>query len=71
MRHSGKCFIALLFALCIPVLIWIGAGSALYSVYRGKKKQRLAEMIQNLTCSIDTDCPPGMICISGRCVPAD
>ena len=36
-------------------------------------KRRIAgsimERIENLVCSIDSDCPEGYLCISGKCVP--
>jgi hypothetical protein len=31
------------------------------------KRSRVANL--NLMCSIDTDCPPGYICVNGHCVP--
>jgi hypothetical protein len=26
--------------------------------------------ITNLVCSINSDCPPGFVCVNGHCVPA-
>ena len=34
-----------------------------------KQYQIIANPINELTCSIDTDCPPDHVCIKGRYVP--
>ncbi len=56
-----------LFAGCLaPLLIWVGAGSALY---HSRKQARLLEKaLPNWACSIDADCPPGFVCAGGYCV---
>lgn len=35
-----------------------------------KHKARIEKSIAELACSVDADCPPGYVCVSGRCVPA-
>jgi len=63
-RRLRDTFLALLIGCCAPVLVWVGAGSALY--HRQKRaKERWAEMV----CRIDADCPSGYLCVNGRCVP--
>ncbi len=63
MKSLRNFSIALILGMCMPVLIWIGMGSALYQ--RGKEGSLLRE-----ACAIDTDCPPGFACVNGRCLPA-
>ena len=62
MKRLDKVVLALFIGSTAPLLIWTGALSALY---QKRKETRL-----DLLCSIDTDCPPGFICIGGRCIPA-
>ncbi len=65
MKTLRNCTVALLLGLSAPVLIWVGAGAALVSARREKMAVR-----QPATCSVDADCPPGFVCIGGRCTPA-
>ena len=59
MKRFRNCILALLVGCSMPLVIWLGAGSALYQ----KRKQA------NLACSVDSDCPAGFVCDQGRCVP--
>ena len=34
-----------------------------------KRAQDLSRGEDRFTCSIDTDCPPGFVCMGGQCVP--
>jgi len=68
MKSFRNVCVALLFGCFMPVLIWVGVGTAVYQ-FRKEAKQ-VKQAIPDSVCSIDTDCPPGYICISGRCVPA-
>ncbi len=61
MRSFRNCVIALLLGLCAPVLIWVGAFGAL-SIKRKESKP-------DLSCALDADCPPGFVCMNGRCMP--
>ena len=63
MKSIGKCFLAIGLGCISPLLIWTGAGVALY---QSGKRSRLAKLV----CSIDTDCPSGFVCQGGQCVPA-
>ena len=59
------------FFVVIPVLVGVIIIS-LYFIYqqlRTKFAGNIKESIENMVCSIDTDCPPGYICINGKCVP--
>lgn len=67
MRHLRNSCIALFLACCVPLLIWAGACSALYQ--RKREINLLKRALPDLSCHIDTDCPPGFMCIAGRCVP--
>ncbi|MBI4304578.1 MAG: hypothetical protein HY665_09625 [Chloroflexi bacterium] len=62
MKRLGKVVLALFIGSIAPLLIWTGAVSALY--------QKRKETKLDLACSIDSDCPPGFVCMRGRCVPA-
>ncbi len=68
MKRLRNCALALLIGFCTPLLIWVGAGCALYQ--SRKQKELLKQALPNVACFIDTDCPPGFICWRGRCVPA-
>lgn len=39
-------------------------GARLQARAKGNKRQSVT-----LTCSIDTDCPPGFVCVNGSCRP--
>jgi len=43
-----------------PLLIGAGAGVSLFQSWKRAEKA---------ACSIDADCPPGFVCVNGRCVP--
>ncbi len=68
MKRFRNCIVALLIGLSTPLLIWVGAGAALYQ--QRKQANLLKQALPNLVCSLDTDCPPGFVCVGGRCVPA-
>ena len=68
MRRLRNCTIVLLLGCCAPLLIWVGAGAALYQ-WR-KEANLLKQALPDSVCSIDTDCPSGYVCLAGRCVPA-
>ena len=65
MRRLRNVLIALFISLCTPILIWFAFGAAM----AGRSKIRRLEAISPKTCSTDAQCPPGFICISGKCVP--
>ncbi len=68
MNALRNCILALLLGCSVPLLIWVGAGSALYQ-WR-KQSKLLKRALPDLVCSIDADCPSGYVCFNGRCVPA-
>jgi len=68
MKGLRNCTIALLLGCCMPLLIWVGAVSALY---QSRKQNKLLKRLPlDLVCSFNADCPSGYICLNGRCVPA-
>ena len=67
MKRFRNCGMALLLGSCAPLLVWVGAGAALYQ-WR-KEAKLLKQALPELSCSIDTDCPPGFVCMGGRCIP--
>lgn len=67
MRHFRNFCLAVFLGCLSPVLVYVGAGVALY--YSRKQASLLKQEHPELSCSIDSDCPPGYRCIGGRCVP--
>lgn len=49
---------------------WYLTGSGTYSLLFGKAEEKRGEAVKRLSCSVDTDCPPGYICVNGVCVPS-
>ena len=74
MKGLRNALLALLGVFTAPVLIWVGAGVALYqdSTSRSllQRPARRSFAGDGLTCALDADCPPGYICMNGSCVPA-
>lgn len=65
MKRLRNCIVALLLGCCAPVLIWVGAGAAL------RQRQGVTKSLtgyQTLTCATNIDCPPGFVCMDGRCI---
>ena len=56
----------LLSAVLSPVLIWVALAVAIHELSLRWRESRLPS---TLVCRLDTDCPPGYICITGKCVP--
>ena len=69
MKRVRNCTLALLLGLCAPLLIWVGAGVALYQ--RRRQANLVKQALPDLVCSIDADCPPGYVCVNDRCVPQE
>lgn len=65
----GILFLALLAFVCLPLLMWIAVFIGLSQVFKEWRTTRPQLLSGNLFCSTDTDCPPGYICISGKCAP--
>ncbi len=69
MKCLGKCCVALVFACCTPLLIWVGAGAAFYQSRKSLKSSE--KFNETRGCSIDSDCPQGYVCLNGMCVPSN
>lgn len=65
----GALLLALLALVCLPLLIWVAVFIGLGQVFNEWRTTRHQLSFGNLVCSTDTDCPPGYICISGKCMP--
>ena len=51
-------------------LIWyINVGGVLGAVRGRVAARQPGKAKRELACSVDNDCPPGFICLGGRCVP--
>jgi hypothetical protein len=62
--------VATLVALFPVFLISYLTCGGLYVVIKRRRKERLLEKaIPDVTCALDIDCPPGFICLEGRCIP--
>ena len=46
--------------------VWYIAGGSLYKAFAKAREKSRAY----LTCAIDADCPPGQVCINGKCQTA-
>ena len=69
MKRLRNCTLALLLGCSAPLLIWVGAGVALYQKRRAVSP--LKQALSGVACSIDADCPPGYICLNSRCFPKE
>ena len=59
--------------IIIPVaLIWYINISKIYrDIKEGSEEKPPAPAYVNLTCSLNSDCPPGYVCVGGYCVPRE
>jgi len=56
----------LVVAILMPVLIWVAFVVTIRELSLRWRESRLPSA---LVCRFDTDCPPGYVCLAGRCVP--
>lgn len=66
MKRVRNCVFALLIGCCAPLLIWVGIGVVLFQ--RRREVNLLEQALPNLACSVNSDCPPGFVCLNGCCV---
>ncbi len=60
-----------LVALIPAALVWYICIGGICAAITSKKRAKLFEKAAtNLTCTIDTDCPQGYVCLNGHCMPA-
>ena len=51
--------------------VWYICIGGICEAITSKKRAKLFEKTPtNLTCTINTDCPEGYVCVNGRCMPA-
>ena len=67
MKKTGAVILALLAAVLAPLLIWVAAIINLWQAFAQWRIARAQFAFSNLACRIDADCPPGYVCIDGRC----
>jgi hypothetical protein len=61
--------IGILIILFPVAFIWyFNVGSMLAAVKSRRAIKQVGKTPSNLTCSVDTDCPPGYVCLGGRCI---
>jgi hypothetical protein len=56
-------------ALTIPFILF-PAGFVSYLAIGGTYSTILRRGIKKLSCSVNTDCPKGYICVGGECIPS-
>ncbi len=64
-NRLGYLLLFLLVGSLMPISIMVAGGIAL------RQRQQQSKTIKQIapkTCSIDTDCPPGLVCVDGFCV---
>ena len=69
LKQSGVIGLALLIGLSVPLLVWAAAIFCLRQIYKEWWSIRGWLRAGKFTCGLDTDCPPGYVCIDGRCMP--
>jgi len=59
------------FTVLAPTLALAGMGINLYKTVSVRLGSKVSAKTQrtNLVCSTNADCPPGLVCVNGRCVP--
>ena len=66
-KRMGYMLLFMLVGLLMPVSILVAGGSALLQ----KKKRSSLGDSSDMACGVSSDCPPGFVCLGGRCVLAD
>ena len=68
-ERIGAIGLALLISITLPLLIWVAAVFSLTHIYREWRALKGYVQKKYLACRIDNDCPPGHVCVAGRCLP--
>jgi hypothetical protein len=68
-RQTAKILAVLAGSLFVPLLLWAGVVIGFRCLYLEWKAIRRGLFSGRLACAINEDCPPGYICIDGKCVP--
>ncbi len=68
-RKGGSIALALIASFTVPFLIWTAVVLSVRQIYREWLAVRAGLMAGNLACRLDNDCPPGYVCVSGKCLP--
>lgn len=65
--------VVIVFVVFAPALTLTGMGISLYKILciRLRSKGRAEMRGTNLACSTNVDCPPGLVCVNGRCMPVN
>ncbi len=63
---ASSVLLACFTAILAPVLIWVALAVVVRELLLRWRESRLPSAA---VCRIDTDCPPGYICLAGKCVP--
>ena len=67
-KQGGALGLALLAGLAVPLLILAAVVQGVRHLYMEWRSIRTGLLAGNLSCSLDTDCPPGYVCAGGRCI---
>jgi len=65
-KRVGYLLLFLTIGALMPVSILVAGGAAM------RQKRRLSKLSasEGTSCQIDQECPPGFVCLNGRCVRA-
>ncbi len=68
-KKVGTALLVVLGSIFAPLLVWVAFCIAIWQVFVEWRTLRSHLLSGNLACSINTDCPPGYVCVGGRCMP--
>jgi len=67
-KRVGAVFLALLASVCVPLPAWWINIAGSWQLFTESPATRAQFQFRKLICATDADCPPGYVCIGGRCV---
>ncbi len=68
-KRGGAALLAVLCSIFVPLLMWVAFCATIWQIFVEWRTLRPQLLSGNLACGIDAGCPPGYVCVGGRCVP--